>query len=486
MPKLFLNGKPFDAPEGSTVLEAARASGLDIPCFCWHEKLSVAGSCRLCVVESEEGGWLDIACNMSVADGMRVLTDSPKVREHRATMLEFLTLNHPVDCGICDKAGECTLQDYHFEYNGAKRESVDAKVHFRKWVQLNDRVMIDNERCIQCTRCVRFTAEISKSAGLSIVGRGDHAYIRAAENGAFATDAYSENVVDLCPVGALQSRAFLYRSRVWYLAPTPSVCPSCERGCSIDLWHRKPEWKLHAVNVEANDEIVRVTPRANAAVNGPWMCDKGRDLPQIFDRARAAQPMVEGKPVSLDAAIATARERFSRAHSPLALVSSWGSNEELRAFAATLGDRCTVRIKVDNHPAPGEVVDDDLLIRPDKNPNTAGARAVFPNAKLWSPHGSDAGISPTHDLVLAWGEGFDVRSLPSHVPVILLRAHEHEENVRATVFIPISLQTERRGTYTNFAGQVSAFEACFAPRPGVADAESLFPALANASVEVTA
>ena len=145
MPKIFINGTAIEAKSGATVLEVARGQGHDIPCFCWHEKLSVAGNCRLCVVESEEGGWLDIACNMPVAEGMRVLTDSEKVREHRQVMLQLLTLNHPIDCGICDKAGECKLQDYYYEHNGAPSASVDKKVRLTKFVPLNNRIVLDND-----------------------------------------------------------------------------------------------------------------------------------------------------------------------------------------------------------------------------------------------------------------------------------------------------------------------------------------------------
>ncbi len=200
---------------------------------------------------------------MPVTEGLRVLTDSDLVREHRAAMLELTLLNHPVDCGICDKAGECTLQDYHYEYHGKPSVSLDAKVRATKYFPLSSRIVLDNERCILCSRCVRFTREISKSNGLGIQERGDHSLVRASEDGAFERDAYSDNVVDLCPVGALLSRAFLHRSRVWYLKATPSVCPGCARGCTVDIWHRKPEWKLHALDPAKNTRIERVTPLEN-------------------------------------------------------------------------------------------------------------------------------------------------------------------------------------------------------------------------------
>ena len=208
-----------------------------------------------------------------------------------------MTLNHPVDCGICDKAGECTLQDYHYEHNGAPSISRDAKVHATKFHPLSERIMLDNERCILCSRCVRFTHEISKSNALG--HRSSAATIRWSarpRTARFDADPYSDNVIDLCPVGALLSSAFLYKSRVWYLKPTPSVCPGCERGCTVDLWHRKPEWKLQRARRRARtSRIERVTPRENPAVNGPWICNKGRDLAQIFERPRADAGAAQGQ-----------------------------------------------------------------------------------------------------------------------------------------------------------------------------------------------
>jgi len=249
MPDFFINGQPVHAEKGQTVMQAALAAGFFIPYFCWHPHLSVAGNCRVCVVEVEgEGGgdsWSDIACNMPISEGMRVLTDSETVREQRKQILQFILLNHPVDCGICDKAGECMLQDHHYAYNGEPSISTVPKVRATKYHSLSDRIVLDNERCIVCSRCVRFTREISKSSGLAIQNRGDHSLVRAAEDGRFSADPYSDNVVDICPVGALLSKNFLHKARVWYLQATPSVCPGCARGCTVNLWHRRHEWKLN-------------------------------------------------------------------------------------------------------------------------------------------------------------------------------------------------------------------------------------------------
>ena len=181
--------------------------------------------------------------------------------------------------------------------------------------------MLDNERCILCSRCVRFTHEISKSSALGIKHRGDESLVRASEDGALDRDPYSDNVIDICPVGALLSRSFLHKARVWYLQPTPSVCPGCARGCTVNIWHRKPEWQLNALDPKQNTSIARVTPLENPAVNGPWICNKGRDLAQIFERPRAEQPMLKGKPVALDAALDAARRLIAAAKHPVALVS---------------------------------------------------------------------------------------------------------------------------------------------------------------------
>jgi NADH-quinone oxidoreductase subunit G len=250
MPTIFIDGQAVEAGADQTVIQAARAAGIEIPHFCWHPALSVPGNCRVCMVEVDDG-WLDIACNMPVKEGMKVLTDSPAVREQRQAILQLLTLNHPVDCGICDKAGECSLQDYHYAYNGEPPISGDPKQRSTKFYPLSERIVLDNERCILCSRCVRFTREVSKSHVLGIEYRGDSALVRPAEDRTLDDDPYSDNVIDICPVGALLSRSFLHQARVWYLEPTPSICPGCARGCTVQLWHRKPEWRLKGLDPRA-------------------------------------------------------------------------------------------------------------------------------------------------------------------------------------------------------------------------------------------
>jgi len=473
MPEIFINGQPVQAEAGQTVMQAALANGFYIPYFCWHPELSIAGNCRICTVQVEGRSWVEISCNMPVTEGLHVLTDSDLVREHRKATMQFITLNHPVDCGICDKAGECTLQDYHFAYNGSPSVSREPKVHATKFHDLSERILLDNERCILCSRCVRFTREISKSNALGIKNRGDVSLVRAADDSPLDADPYSDNVIDICPVGALLSKPFLHKARVWYLKPTPSICPGCERGCSVNIWHRKAEWHLRALDPAQNTSIARVTPLENPAVNGPWICNKGRDLAQVFERPRADRAMQKGKPVELASALLAARKLIGEAKRVVILVSSWGSNEELAACRDALNGRFATFIKRDHAPLPGERIEDDLLIRPDKNPNTAGARALFGEASLREP-----AFAAGTDLVLVWGEGCNFATLPAGAKIIFLNSYLQPENGHADVFIPISVQTERAGTYTNFAGVVSAFEPCFPKRPTVADAQDVFAAFA--------
>ena len=259
---------------------------------------------------------------------------------------------------------------------------------------------------------------------------------------------------------------------MWTLRETHSVCPGCARGCTVQIWHRKREWKLNALDPRLNVRIERVTPLENREVNGPWICNKGRDLAQIFERPRATQATQKGAPVDLHAAIEAARRLIEDSQHPVALVSSWGSNEELGALKHALPGRFAAFTKQDWTPQPGERLDDDLLIRADKNPNTATACALFPRKD------DEARALADTDLVLVWGEGFAFARVPAGAKIIFLNAYLQPENEHADVFIPISIQTERRGHYTNFQGVVSAFEPCFPKPASIADAESLFAAIA--------
>jgi len=261
MPKLKIDGIEIEAKEGTTVLRAALDNGIFIPHFCWQTLLSISGNCRMCAVQVEGLPKLEMSCNLIAADGMIITTDTEEVRKTRRSVLEFLLINHPLDCPICDQAGECLLQDYHFKYSGAKSRFKEKKIKKSKAVNIGPHVKLDGERCILCSRCVRFCSEIAKESDLAIAERGDSSFITTAP-GRRLDNPYSLNTVDLCPVGALTSSDFRFQKRVWFLKSSPSICPHCSTGCPIWIDH-------------ADGTIYRLRPRDDKTGN-LFLCDEGR------------------------------------------------------------------------------------------------------------------------------------------------------------------------------------------------------------------
>lgn len=475
----FINEQEVEFQPKQTVLQAAIKSGVYIPYFCWHPQLSMSGNCRICFVEivSERGNIIKPACATEITEGMKILTNSEKVILHRKRVMEMLLLNHPVDCGICDKAGECLLQDYHFAHHGSPTQSLESKAHDSKYHNLSERIILDNERCILCSRCVRFTQEISKSNGLGIIGRGDHSLIREAPDNSFASDAYSDNVIDLCPVGALLSKKFMYQSRVWYIAPTKSICPGCSNGCEVKIWHRKDSWKLNAVSTEKNQKIERVTPFYQNVENrpsnlqiakdtstalpegkSPWICNIGRDLAKFYDKTRGLYPICKGKEINFSEAINKTIELVNSAKSPTMLVSNWASNEELKLINNL--PKISKVFFNERDCAEGEVSSDELLIKSDKNPNSKGVHKYINNIANKIPKNCDLLI-----VFSLLGENFDFTTIQSQLAsgakLILFTPYLRAENGFADVYIPISLPTERNGSWINDAGEENKFLQCF-------------------------
>lgn len=472
MPTPFtLDGRELLAQDGETVIQAAHRHGVEIPHFCYHSHLSVAGNCRMCLVKVNNLPKLMPACNLAVAPKMVIETQGPEVQRARQNVLQFILLNHPVDCGVCDKAGECSLQDNQHAYGLGQSRSQDVKLHKRKLQPLGPRISLDNERCILCSRCVRFTREISGSHALAIVDRGSHSYVEQIGSDALANDPYSDNVVGLCPTGALLSTDFLYRSRVWFLEPVRSVCTGCARGCSVEVWRRNKWRQPKAPGSAPADTLYRVTALDNPEINGPWICNKGFDLHHWMRRERALQAQVAGQAVPTAQALAAARSLFVAARSPAVLVSAHGANEELDALVHALGARFKAYTRQDLQPAPGEVVQDERLIRADKNPNSHGVTQRF------GVNPFDASTNPGHDLIVVWGEWADRAALGS-ARVIHLATFGPTLTPAADVVLPLSTTLERAGSFDNFEGRPNRFEVVCDPPPGVLHAADVFRELA--------
>jgi NADH-quinone oxidoreductase subunit G len=281
---LFIDGTEVKVPKGTNLIEAAKQLGVEIPHYCYHPHLSIAGNCRMCQVQVEGQPKLTIACNTGAAEGMKVRThlSDPAVAEAQRATLEFILLNHPLDCTVCDQAGHCKLQDYYYDYNTKPARSLEEKVHKVKAERLGPHVMYDGERCIVCTRCTRFCEEVPGTSELGVFNRGDHSVI-GAYPGRELDNPFSGTVVDLCPVGALTHSDWRFNTRIWYTEATESICPGCSTGCNV---------KVHT----RDDQVVQVKARLNPDVNKEWLCDEGRyGFNRFQPTARLTAPMERGK-----------------------------------------------------------------------------------------------------------------------------------------------------------------------------------------------
>jgi len=464
MIELKIDNQIVEVQEGETVLQVALRSGIEIPSFCYHPCMSIAGNCRICLVQVNGRPKLMPACNLPVTPGMEIETHSNAVIEARKAIMQFISLNHPGDCGICDKAGECKLQEYHMRYGDYDPLSIEPKSRMPKFYNLSERILLDNERCILCSRCVRFTREISKTNQLGIVERGSHSRVERLECATF-DDPYSDNVVVNCPTGALLSRDFLYKSRIWYLETVRSICTGCARGCSVNVWRRNKNWYVRGSGADKNLLAYRISPLDNPEINGPWLCNKGFDLHKLTAKPRVLAPAIAGRDVTIDEAIEAARQMLADAKKPAAIVSAHASNEELETFKNALGDRVAIYTRQDYQPEAGEVVEDSFLIKADKNPNSYSVQALFGNQPF------DAGKG--HDLVLLWGDNLDYASLGG-ARVIHLSSFEESQEQPASVLIPISTFFERSGSFCNFEGTRNNFEKVFDKPTLVQHAGDLF------------
>ncbi len=304
MATVIVNDKPIDiGADRLNLVQAAARAGVHVPHYCWHPALSVVASCRMCLVEvgdKKPDGTIAMqprvvpACQTPAKDGTVVITNSDKAKNAQAQTLEALLLNHPLDCPVCDKAGECMLQDFSYRYGRSTSRMIDEKNQPPNKDYIGERITLFTDRCIMCSRCVRFTREISGTAELLVTSRGHHSEIDIFP-GEPVNNKLAGNVVDLCPVGALCNKEFLYKQRVWFLKSQPGVCAGCSTGCSI--------------HVDANKDIVyRLRPRENPQAQGWFMCDEGRfDIAYVNDRERLQRPLYQGQPTEWEKLIPALR-----------------------------------------------------------------------------------------------------------------------------------------------------------------------------------
>ena len=471
MPNLTIDGKQVEVPAGTTIIQAADKLGIDIPRYCYHPALPVSGNCRICMVEVEKQPKLQIACYTPVADGMVVKTNSPKVLEVRKTVLEFLLVNHPVDCPVCDQAGECKLQDYYMEHGQYDSRLSDVKVKKeKKAFSIGPTVMLDQERCILCTRCVRFADTITKTSEFGVFSRGDHSQLDVYP-GKQLDNNYSGNVVDICPVGALTDTDFRFKCRVWYLAQTKSVCPGCSMGCNITV-----EWDKMRPHQHKKARVMRLKPRHNPDVNDYWICDKGRYNYRFIDEKRIQHPQLNDALISWDQAIEIISDAIkplkdsNRANRIGVIASAQLTNEDLfviRKFFKDTLKGAQVDFRVPEKPGDGG---DDFLMKADKNPNTAGALNILQpdaDAQQIIQKAKQGEIDLLYvfgqDLVTLFGKE-TVEQIAKKVKLFVYQG----SNVNATcsyahLNLPSSVYAEKTGTFTNCQNKVQRIWPAFLP-----------------------
>jgi NADH-quinone oxidoreductase subunit G len=454
---LTIDGMSVTVKKGTNVLEAARTLGVDISAFCYHPGLPVVAQCRQCLVSVEKNPKLQPSCQQTCGDGMVVHTTDRQSVLARKQQLEFTLLNHPVDCPICDKAGECTLQKLYFEHDNDDSRVDVPKVHKAKVVDLGPTIVLDQERCILCSRCIRTCDVVAGEHQLEFADRGDHQLLTTAP-GAALDNPYSLNTVDVCPVGALTAKDFRFTMRAWELEATPSVCNGCATGCNIEIHHK-------------HGRAWRLVPRHNPDVNQYWMCDEGRLTYHPLREQRLAAALVDGLPAGWERAIRVAGDHLtailSVAPRAVAVVlSAEASNEDnfaLGKLAKTWG--ATNVYLAGKPPVPGRA--DGRLRVADVNPNTAGVQLI--GEALGLAPKPVAALAPEVRCIVMLGSelpGLSEAKL-AEVDVIAISAHERGPAAAAKVALPAAAWAETAGTVTNLKGLVQRMHAAFPP-PGEA------------------
>lgn len=467
MPKLTIDGHEIEVAKGTRVIDAAKLLGIDIPHFCYHPALPIVANCRMCYVELGDGR-MGPSCNMEATDGLMVHTNSLKAELTRKSVLEFILLNHPVDCPVCDQAGECKLQNYYMTTGLYHSKITEHKIlKKRKVVHLGKNVVLDEERCVLCTRCVRFCNEITKTSEIGQFSRGSYSTVGIFEGKPLDND-YSGNVVDICPVGALTDADFRFKMRVWYLKSTPSVCTLCSNGCNINVEHAHVE---HTLKEGHEQRVYRIKPRENMDVNEFWICDEGRYGYKFIDEKRIKQSSMKDKGIVENSeALRFTAEKLTNiiqangADSAGVLLSCKRTNEELflawKLFVKTLGIK---NIAFYFPWQKGRA--DELLIKADKNPNTKGAEFIFSSDEelkgrlftvdeVLSKGNLKALYCIGEDTLSGLGEE-KVKKLSESLDLLVVHATNENPFLQyAHVILPSCAFAEKEGTFTNGSGRV--------------------------------
>ena len=466
-----IDGQDIDVPKGINIIEAVKLAGKgkEVPHYCYHPKLSIAGNCRMCMVEmgmpmrdrgtgeavlDENGvqkiGWMPkptIACATNASPGMHIRTNSEMVKESRNGVTEFLLINHPLDCPICDQAGECRLQEFSAEHGRGYSRFIEQKNVKPKRTKLGARVTLDDERCILCSRCVRFSKEIAGEDVLGFVDRGTYSTLTCYP-GKGLEHNYSLNTVDICPVGALTSTDFRFKMRVWFLKRTNSICTESSIGANTEIWSRE-------------GKIYRITPRRNDAVNDTWMTDSGRELFKASESDdRLTHYTIEGVHQT-DAETAQAAAELLKA-GDVALIGSASSSVEEQFFYRMMADRCGASVSLVNHTGSG----DGILLSEERTPNLRGALlngliTQLPEAELSLLAGEiNSGAIKTLVVVNEDVTKLGISSdLLAKVKLVYFGTHANAVSQVANVVCPSLMVYEKDGSFVNQSFRLQKFKA---------------------------
>ena len=461
MPSFELDGKTVEFEPGEKILSAAMRAGIQIPHYCYHPGMSVVATCRMCMVDVIDMGngrpapKLQTSCSMDAVEGMKVETMNEKVKDAKELVMEYLLINHPLDCPICDQSGECVLQDYSFEFGSGKSEMEYSKRVYG-WRDIGTFVALERNRCIHCTRCDRFTREITGTNEFGMFNRGHELTVDTYSDRPM-TNQFQGNMADICPVGAITEKEFRFKRRVWKLKKTPSICVGCSTGCNVTIEYDK-------------NEVFRLKPRDNPDVNKWWMCDQGRLTYKDLNirENRVAHPLgktAEGfQEISWENAFSAIREKISElqptSNEVIGLVDTHASNEELYLFKKLLkegfdSDQLFFPDLEWEQPVSDFFI--NSLITSDKSPNRAGARMLgLKGAK--SSEEVTSKIPTGTKVLLVFGKPFEDENLLSqagNIPLVInIAAWQSGWSETADVTLPGRLHSEKDATYTNKAGRV--------------------------------